>query len=274
MLIFAIDDEPKMLRLLHQAIAEAAPEEKIMDFPLGSDALQAIEAQNLCPDVVFSDIQMPPPTGLEFAVRLKKLVPDAKVVFVTGYDHYAVQSYQVHASGYILKPVRAERIREELENIMPAAQKPSGKLQVRCFGYFEVFRQGEPLVFARNKTRELFAFLVDRRGAAVSSEEAATVLYEDADPESMKKARQNIRNLISDMKNTLNGAGMRDVLIRKGTSLALRTDLLDCDYLRMLQGDMEAVNSFRGEYMEQYSWAELTKGSLAFDRNAAKQASL
>ena len=143
-----------------------------------------------------------------------------------------------------------------------------------CFGYFEVFRQGEPLVFARNKTRELFAFLVDRRGAAVSSEEAATVLYEDADPESMKKARQNIRNLISDMKNTLNGVGMGDVLIRKGTSLALRIDLLDCDYLRMLQGDMEAVNSFRGEYMEQYSWAELTKGSLAFDRNAAKQASL
>ena len=73
------------------------------------------------------------------------------------------------------------------------------------------------------------------------------------------------------MKNTLNAIGMGDVLIRKGTSIALRTDLLDCDYLRMLQGDMEAVNSYRGEYMEQYSWAELTKGSLAFDRNAAKQ---
>lgn len=268
MLIFAIDDEPKMLRLLHQAIEEAAPEDEILDFSLGSDALSTVEAQGLRPDVVFSDIQMPPPTGLELAVRLKTLAPEAKVVFVTGYEQYAVQSYQVHAAGYILKPVRAERIREELEQIRPAVPKGPGKtLQVRCFGYFDVFWKGEPLIFARSKTRELFAFLVDRRGSACTSEEVASVLFEDTDPENMKKVKQNIRNLISDMKGTLHQIGMDDVLIRRGTSLALRTELLDCDYLRMIGGDMEAVNSYRGEYMEQYSWAELTKGSLEFSRS-------
>ena len=266
MLIFAIDDEPKMLRLLHRAIEEAAPQEEILDFPLGSAALEVIEGQGLRPDVVFSDIQMPPPTGLEFAVRLKTLAPEAKVVFVTGYDQYAVQSYEVHAAGYILKPVRAERVREELEHIAPEMPKAQGKLLVRCFGYFEVFYRDEPLMFARSKTKELFAYLVDRRGSACYAEEAIAALYEDADPESLKKAKQNIRNLVSDMKSTLNGIGMGDVLIRKGSSLAVRTELLDCDYLRMLRGDMEAINSFRGEYMEQYSWAELTKGSLEFDR--------
>ena len=39
---------------------------------------------------------------------------------------------------------------------------------------------------------------------------------------------------------------------------------IDCDYYRMLAGDMDAVNRFRGEYMAQYSWAELTKGELYF----------
>ena len=266
MLIFAVDDEPKMVKLLHKAIEEAAPQEEIMDFTLGSAALKAIEEQGLQPDVVFSDIQMPPPTGLEFAVKLKTLVPQAKVVFVTGYDQYAVQAFQVHASGYILKPVRAERIREELEQIAPTLPRETGRLRVRCFGFFEVFWKDEPLIFARSKTKELFAFLIDRRGSACTAEEVIASLYEGTDAEGIKKVKQNIRNLVNDMKSTLNTIGMGDVLIRRGSSLALRTERMDCDYMRMIAGDMEAVNSFRGEYMEQYSWAELTKGTLAFDR--------
>ena len=57
---------------------------------------------------------------------------------------------------------------------------------------------------------------------------------------------------------------MDDILIRKGSTLAIRPERIDCDYYRMLEGDMSAVNAFRGEYMEQYSWAEITKGSLHF----------
>ena len=132
MLIFAIDDEPKMLRLLHRAIEEAAPEAAIMDFLLSQDALKAVTEQDLRPDVVFSDIQMPPPTGLEFAVKLKTMVPQAKAVFVTGYDQYAVQSYQMHAAGYILKPVCAERVREELDYIAPAAPAARRQTPGRC----------------------------------------------------------------------------------------------------------------------------------------------
>ena len=67
---------------------------------------------------------MPPPTGLEFAVKLKTLVPQAKVVFVTGYDHYAVQSYQIHAAGYILQPVRAER--NELGSVLKTLYSSRG----------------------------------------------------------------------------------------------------------------------------------------------------
>ena len=198
MLIFAVDDEPKMVKLLHKAIEEAAPQEEILDFPLGSAALKAIEEQGLKPDVVFSDIQMPPPTGLEFAVKLKTLVPQAKVVFVTGYDHYAVQSYQIHAAGYM--PVRAERIREELEQIVPTLPRETGKLRVRCFGYFDVFWKDDPLIFARSKTKELFAFLIDRRGSVCTAEQVIDALYEGANADNIKKAKQNIRNLVNDKR--------------------------------------------------------------------------
>ena len=128
MLIFAIDDEPNMLYLLHAAIAEAAPEARIVDFSLGSEAVTYMEKQNMHPDVVFSDIRMPGISGLELAARMKELSPKTEMVFVTGYD-YALDAYQLHVSGYIPKPVEADRVREELENLFSDLPSPK-KLRV------------------------------------------------------------------------------------------------------------------------------------------------
>ena len=71
MTILAIDDEPKALRLLHDAIAEAEPNAEIVDYSDGEAALTAIRSQALTPDVVFSDIELPELSGLAFAVELK-----------------------------------------------------------------------------------------------------------------------------------------------------------------------------------------------------------
>ena len=265
MLIFAIDDEPKMQRRLHKAIAEASPESEIRDYLLGSDAIRSIQEENLHPDIVFSDIQMPGLSGLELAVQLKKSVPDAKLVFVTGYD-FALEAYRLHVNGYIAKPVEAERVREELAYAFPPQPRPPepDKLLVQCFGSFEVFWNGLPLAFHRKQSKELLAYLVDRRGASCTAEEVIAAIWGD-EPD-MKNAKQRIRNFVNDLKTTLNSIGFGDVLIRQGSSLAVKKSMLDCDYYRMLAGDMDAVNAFRGEYMEQYSWAELTKGILHFQK--------
>ncbi len=85
MLIFAIDDEPKILRDTEQAIREAVPEAKLMCFALAADALTAIRDKRLRPDIVFSDIEMPGLSGLDFAVALKTASPDTRV----GYGHRA-----------------------------------------------------------------------------------------------------------------------------------------------------------------------------------------
>jgi hypothetical protein len=58
--------------------------------------------------------------------------------------------------------------------------------------------------------------------------------------------------------------GLGELLIRRSGVLAVRRDLLDCDYYRMLDGDPAAVNSFDGQYMQQYPWSELTSGRLYF----------
>lgn len=263
MLIFAIDDEPKQLQNLHAAITEAVPGAELRDYQLGSAALNAIQQEGLRPDVVFSDIRMPGVSGLELAVRVKSLSPDSRVVFVTGYDDYALEAYRRHVNGYLLKPVEAAHIREELEALdISPRDRASELLRVKCFGYFEVFWQDKPLHFQRLQTKELLAYLISREGTACTNEQISTALWEDEGDLSVTIPR--IRTLLSDLRATLKSIGMEDLILRRRGWVAIDRKRIDCDYYRMLDGDVQALNSFRGQFMQQYSWAELTAGELDF----------
>jgi phosphomannomutase len=112
MLIFAIDDEPKSLELLHDTIAQAAPEAEIRDYPLGTAAIDAIMAQHLRPNIVFTDIQMPELDGLALATQVRAASPATRLVFVTAYSEYAFDAIQVRTSGYVMKPVDTDAIRK------------------------------------------------------------------------------------------------------------------------------------------------------------------
>lgn len=134
---------------------------------------------------------------------------------------------------------------------------------MRCFGHFEVFWQGQPVIFQRKQSKELLAFLIDREGRACTAEEIAAALWEDDDPQA---AKARIRLILHDLRATLRSIGMEDILIRERRQLAVRRCLVDCDYYRMLEGDVEAINAYGGVYMAEYSWAELTTGRLQFQR--------
>ena len=266
MLIFAIDDEPAMLSELHDAIAAAVPGAEIMDFRRAAEVLAAITEHGAQPDVVFSDIELPGMDGLNLAVQIKNSAPGAKIVFVTGYSQYALEAFKRHVNGYLMKPVDADMIRGELDAMalpLPVPEQPE-KLRVRCFGHFEVFWRGKPVVFQRRQSKELLAFLIDREGRACTAEEIAAALWEDDGD--LTAAKHRVRNLVSDLRATLRALGLEELLIRERRQLAVRRDMVDCDYYRMLAGDMTAVNAYGGEYMVDYSWAELTSGRLHFQR--------
>lgn len=264
MRIFAIDDEKSALRVLHNAIAQAAPQAEIVDFSLGVDALAAMEDGQACPDVVFTDIRMPRLDGLALAARIRAVSQRTKVVFVTAYSDYAYEAIQLRASGYVMKPVTAESIKAELDNLAPVQPQMPGGLWVRCFGSFEVFWDRQPLRFARRQTRELFAYLIDREGALCTTEEIVSVLWEDEID--MAAAKNRLRQLIMDLKQTLSAIGMEEILVRRNKQLAVLADRIPCDYYRMLAGDMQWLNAWNGEYMKRYSWAEMTAGRLHFRR--------
>ncbi len=259
MRIFAIDDEQAMLEELHEAIAKAEPNAEIQDYRRAKEALRAITDEKIIPDVVFSDIELPGTDGLSLAVKIKQSAPEVRIVFVTGFSQYALDAFRIHANGYVMKPIDARQIREELDALPSVFQPDRNKIQVQCFGFFEVYWQGKPLVFERNHTKELFAFLIDRKSVC-TAEEISAVLWEDETDMQVVKSR--LRTIIHDLKNTLSAIGMENIIIRRRGIVGIRQDKIDCDYYRLLDGDMQAVNSFYGRYMEQYSWAEPTVGSL------------
>lgn len=74
--------------------------------------------------------------------------------------------------------------------------------------------------------------------------------------------QQHLRNLIADLKNVLTDAGVGNTILKNRNSIAIDCVLVDCDYYDFIRHIPYAVNSYHGEYMMQYSWAEITTASL------------
>lgn len=159
MKVLVADDEPLAREMLVDSIREAVPKAEIIDFRKTSELL-SYATDHSC-DIAFLDINMRGMTGVELAWKLKEISPDMNIVFVTGYDEHTKEAMELHASGYIMKPVTADKIEKEIADLRyPVAEKQKSLLKVRCFGSFAVFdKNGQPVKFERAKAQELFAYL-------------------------------------------------------------------------------------------------------------------
>ena len=258
--IVAVDDEPLALDFLVRSIQEACPAAQISKFQSGNEALHFLET-NRC-DVAFLDIHMRGIDGLTLAKKVKELNPQCNLIFVTGYSEYTGDALSMHASGYIIKPVSTEAIQAELEDLRhPVALQPDALLRIRCFGNFEVFSAcGEPVKFNRTKAKELFAYLVYRRGSSCSTRELAAVLFEDN--EYSTKQMLYLQKIISSMMQTLRQHNAADIIHKTYNAISLNDESVDCDYYRFLKMDVPSINTYTGEFMTQYSWAEFVAGYL------------
>jgi len=109
-----VDDEPKACKLLQLLIEEVDISVKVVkSYTNPTLALSEITEQNI--DVIFLDIEMPQMNGFDFIKHLGN--NDYLVVFVTGYDQYAIQAMKLAAVGYILKPVSTEELSLTLEEV-------------------------------------------------------------------------------------------------------------------------------------------------------------
>ena len=274
MTVVAVDDEEISLMCLEAVLDSMDDVDKVLTFSNAEDTIDYFKTGKA--DAAFLDIQLylsgGTLNGLMLAAKIKELCPDCHVVFVTSCPEYAVDAFKLHVSGYIVKPVTREAARKELDYIIMekrAASNSRGfveekeeepKVRVQCFGNFEVFWKNKPVVFQLSKAKELFAYLVHRKGASVSMAELAAVLFEDK--EDGLSVQSQIRNLVASMRKTFSSLGCPDLFNKSRGYISIKTDLINCDYYSFMNGDSDAINEYSGEYMAQYSWAEFTVGYL------------
>ena len=253
MKIIAVDDEKIALQGLLSAIEQAAPDAEIHGFRYTGEAIEYME-KDPC-DVAFLDIEMKGMNGVEVAEKLKAIHPDVNIIFATGFGAYRDAAFDLHASGYLIKPITEEAVKREMDNLRRPIATPK-RLQIRTFGNFEVLYNNTPLRFKYQKTKEMLAYLVDRKGAMCSTGELMAVLFDDDDHNAY------YQRLRSDLRTVFAELGCESLIIQQKGLLGLAVDKIDCDYYDYLNGKTPLEKLYHGEYMAQYSFAEVTNAEL------------
>ena len=254
MIAITVDDERPMLKALTDIVKSSPDIEAVYDFSACIDALEWI-SQNSA-DVAFLDINMRGMGGLALAEKITSFHPECKIVFCTGYEEYALSAIQLRCSGYLMKPITQEAVQKEIDHIKSKNAKID-LLDIKCFGNFEVLKNGEALTFKRTKAKELFAVLVDRNGAGMTGKQICAVMW----PENTDdvKNMDYLRHLVADLKKALTHVGAEKVFCQEGYNYRVDTTRINCDYHSFLK---TGKPQFHGEYMSQYSWAEDTLALL------------
>ena len=119
-----------------------------------------------------------------------------------------------------------------------------------------------PVRFRYNRTREMFAYLIDRKGALCALPEIGAVLWPDEEENHLSY----VSSMRTDMLDAFSQKHCGDIFVRQRGSIGILTDKVECDYYNWLRDPEDKRCVYRGEYMSQYSWAEETNAAIQFGR--------
>ena len=273
-----IDDERPALRGLEFMLKKCSQVEVTGAF---TDPIEGIEKmEDLKPDIVFLDINMPRLDGIDAVSCILEVSPDTEIVFVTAYDEYAIKAFELNALDYLLKPIEIarlevtlDRLRKKLRAKSTQQLKFTGKmLKLRCLGCFEIgFEDCAPIKWRAEKTKELFAFLLHHARREITKDEILDNLWQNDDPD---KAIKQLYNGIYYIRKTLANYGIDRRLLSIDGNYHLRICSVDYDIERFLAFYKQKSNRidtlermealYVGDYLGTlcYDWAIIEKNRL------------
>jgi len=230
------------------------------------------------PQAVFLDINMPQLQGMDAASRILEVSPETDIVFVTAFDQHAVEAFELHAMDYLLKPIAEERLEKTVERLRKRVpvrkQQHSSKLQIRCFGRFQMGWDGqEPIKWRIEKAREIFAYLLQNQSRTISKDELLDQLWPEDKPE---KAVKQLYNGTYYIRKALDEYGIDRTLISINNNYNLTLGPVDWDVGRYCElfecnqenrqkvlAEMEAL--YAGGYLEGefYPWSDFERERLS-----------
>jgi len=259
-----VDDEEMARERLKSALHEADPQISPKLFSGMREALE-FAAENTV-DVAFLDIHLSGSLGTDLAKKLKTMYPQCNIVFCTGYDEYMGEAFSLSASDYLMKPITTEKIVRALNNLRnPLVQhRQQNGLFFQCFGFFEVFYNGKPVVFKRKKAKELLAFLVHRCGSSCTKREIMASIWEEDNDNYYGVVKKNLLDTMKEL-------GCAKAIVKSRDMLAVDPAACSCDYYDWLESRPEGISAYNGEYMSQFSWGEYTNEYIRTRKTFSKE---
>lgn len=271
-----IDDEPLALDFLEHQIKKVshitiAGKFLYLDLNKESDLLNNV-------DIVFLDIEMPEMNGLELAELLVEKYPDMTIVFVTAYNEYAVEAFELNALDYIVKPVQLDRLKKTIGRIekqinIPAESSSSDghplQIQVCRELAFVMNDQIEPLKWRTAKVQELFLYLLLNVGKTIRKDELSELLWPDFE---IDRAHSQLYTAIYHIRKTLNPfrdhfsiKNMNEGYILMGNNIQI--DMVEWEHKisslpPIHSGNIDqyedAMSLYTGSYLQEhaYAWIE------------------
>ncbi|OXM82989.1 response regulator [Paenibacillus rigui] len=233
-----VDDEKPALDLLEKLLSATGHFGNVGMFTKPDEAVEWLKKETV--DIVFLDIEMPVMNGIETAEHIMAIDPGIDIVFVTAYNQYAIDAFEVNAVDYVLKPTTAGRLGKTIERILLrrgasvggreyASTVPTGKSRFHCFSRFEWICDPESPVTVKwrtSKERELMAYLVHHRNAFVTKEKILEDVWAGSNPE---QAVVFLHTCIYGIRKKLGSIGCKHLLEFRNNSYRLEVSGLWCD---------------------------------------------
>ena len=228
--IAAVDDELHVLERFERMVLEIKEMELCGLFETGEELLSYLKEHPL--DAVFLDIEMPGVNGLQLSDQILTLSETIDIIFVTAYNQYAVEAFELQAMDYILKPLTQERLGKTVKRLLKTKGqvRQSGKPFIQCFGDFEVFVNGQALAWKNSKAKEILAFLIHKKGVPVNWEKIVDAVWPEYDCE---KAQTNFHATTYLLRKRLAEAGISKILESGRGNYRVVTDHVSCDFYQI-----------------------------------------
>lgn len=229
-----VDDEELGISRIVRLLKESGYLSYIKGYTRSKEAIENIDIDDA--DVAFLDIEMPEINGLMLAEILMERNPRIEVIFVTAHDKYALQAFEVHAIGYLLKPVQLDSIKQKLERILLRQdndnikiEEGSKKLYIKTFKHFLVSENEDmknTIEFRTEKSKELLGLLLSYQGEPISKDKIIYMLWPDMEVE---RAVKNFHTTCYYVRKVIRKLGINNFILRKENGYSINMDCIDSD---------------------------------------------
>ena len=258
-----VDDD---LLALSQLESECSKIERIRLVGKFSDAHSACEyvGKNHV-DFALVDVEMPAMNGLELGMHLKRMNPGMILVYVTGHSRYVIETLKAQADYCITKPYTHRDIEETIGRAQLLGKRLYSLPKIRTFGKFDLYLDDTVVKFPGGKTKELFAFCVDKLGEPVTMKQLCDKLWPDKVFD--ENTKKSIRKTISVLMDTLDAYGIGFIFVYNKGECYIDIEQVNCDLFNLVFDEYRNKQSlqrlFNEGYMIEYPWAQSTFVKIA-----------